>query len=147
MGRLHNARVIVRNAAIELERLTGMRSKFVETLGEIDAAIQLGMNDEEFRSCYARPVNTPGYDLLHNGMRYQVKALRYSPKRCKFTTDINPEGFDVLLAIIYAEDFSIRDLYRLTREQAVSNARDSRGRIRFADIESFRVTPWTERTS
>ena len=107
-------------AAIGLERLTGMRSKFVETPGEIDAAIQFSMNDEEFRACYATPVNTPGYDLLHNGMRYQVKALRYSPENpnsCKFTTDINAEGFDVPLAIIYAEDYSIRDLYRFTREQ------------------------------
>src|SRR5262249_48787937 len=39
-----------------------------------------------------------------------VKALRHSPKNrytCKFTNPIGPEGFDVLLAIVYAEDFSI----------------------------------------
>jgi len=43
-----------------------------------------------------------GDDLLHDGVRYQAKALRQSPAnghQRKFTNSIKREGFDARLAL------------------------------------------------
>ena len=83
------------------------------------------MTIEQVRDNCAWPLKRKGYDLVHSGACYQVKALRHSPtnrRTCESTSRIKP-GYDVLLAIIYAEDFSIRALYRLTPEEAVAGVR------------------------
>jgi hypothetical protein len=75
------------------------------------------MTIEQVRDNCAWPLKRKGYDLVHSGACYQVKALRHSPtnrRTCESTSRIKP-GYDVLLAIIYAEVFSISALYRLTR--------------------------------
>jgi hypothetical protein len=88
-------------------------------------AIYPDMTVEQVKENCAGPLNKAGYDLLHDGTCYKVTAYRHSPKNpdtCKVTSRIKP-GYDVLLAIIYAEDFSIRALYRLTPEEAVAGVR------------------------
>jgi hypothetical protein len=50
----------------------------ISRLAEIDVALTLGMSDEALRTMNgSAATNQPGHDLLHDGIRYQVKARRH----------------------------------------------------------------------
>jgi len=72
------------------------------------------------------PPKTPGYDLVHEGRRVQVRAIRDTPENPRSVLGAMKEPYDVLLALRLDEDFQVTDALevpRLVLDQAFPNGR------------------------
>ncbi len=67
--------------ALEWQGRFGVAPAITSTLSELDAALLIGMTEDEYaHDCAARTAVTKGPDFRHAGVRYQVKANRPSGK-------------------------------------------------------------------
>jgi hypothetical protein len=59
--------------------------------------------------------STPGYDLVHNGLLIQVRALRSTPEHRRTVLGHMREPYDVLLALRFDESYRVTDALEVPR--------------------------------
>lgn len=67
---------------------------------------------DHFRGMLAAP-NEKGYDVLANGRRLQVKALRMTRRSRSNLSAIRSHDFDAVIAVIFEEDMRFRELVEI----------------------------------
>ncbi len=81
----------------------------------MDAAAIVGMSDAEYRAnCANRTAVTRGYDFLHQGFRYQVKANRPSGRPGSPVTlvgNANNYEWDRLIWILYDKYYVVQEAW------------------------------------
>jgi hypothetical protein len=61
------------------------------------------------------PAGTPGYDLIHNGRRIQVRTVRSTPGNKRTVLGTMREPYDVLLALRFDEFFWVTGALEVPR--------------------------------
>jgi len=70
--------------ALRWQKRFGVAPAVTSALSELDAALLVGMSEDEYCSdCASRTAVTRGYDFTHRAHRYQVKANRPSGGRAR----------------------------------------------------------------
>lgn len=100
---------------LEWENRYGVAPRVTGDIAEYDAAVLLGCSDDEcVKAMAGRTAVSKGHDLLHNGIRYQVKSNRPSGKKGSFVTKVNgPANYawDKLIWILYDREFRIQEAW------------------------------------
>jgi len=93
----------------------GVAPAVTSALSELDAALLVGMSEEEYCSdCGSRTAVTRGCDFTHRGCRYQVKANRPSGRPGSFVTLVgkaNNYDWDKLVWILYDRGYTIQEAW------------------------------------
>lgn len=102
--------------ALEWERRYGVSPQITSALSEYDAAILVGQTPTSFgEQNQTRTAVTKGYDFIHNGLRYQIKANRPSGKPGSFVTLVakatNYE-WDRLIWILYDREYNLQEAWQ-----------------------------------
>jgi hypothetical protein len=112
--------------ALEWERDYGVAPAITSALSEYDAARLVGMSNADYMADrVGRTAVSKGYDFLHQGVRYQVKANRPSGRPGSFVTLVSAAknyDWDRLIWLLYDRE------YRLV-EAWLWEAEDYRGRL------------------
>lgn len=100
---------------LEWERKFGVAPNITGTVSEYDAAMLVGMTEEEY-SDYMQGMTAvnKGFDFLFNGLRYQIKACRPSGKPGSKVTrlpTINNYDFDKFIWILYNKEYEIQEAW------------------------------------
>src|ERR1035441_5418500 len=70
--------------ALRWQKRSGVAPAVTSALSELDAALLVGMSEDEYCSdCASRTAVTRGYDFTHRQHRYQVKTNRPSGGRAR----------------------------------------------------------------
>lgn len=93
----------------------GVAPAITSTISELDAALLVGMTDDEYAlDCASRTAVTKGHDFTHDGIRYQVKANRPSGKKGSPVTLVakatNLE-WDRLIWLLYNTDYTLAEAW------------------------------------
>ena len=116
-------------AHVEFEKTIGCKVPGIGRLAEIDAALSLGMSDDEIKAMnVGTATNQSGYDLLYKGKRYQVRARRMGLERTagkptiarvyQFNQkDCRGNRFDYAIFVMYSAALEILGMCELDRAQ------------------------------
>ena len=98
-------------ATLEWQRRYGVAPQITSSLAEYDAAMLVGMSDDEYRAdCVGRTAVTKGFDFLHEGVRYQVKGNRPSGKpgsRVTLVSRAKNFDWDRLVWVLYDTQYQL----------------------------------------
>jgi len=108
----------------------GVAPAITSTVSEYDAAMMLGMSDEEYSS-YMRDKTAVarGHDFIFKGVKYQVKAHRPSGK---FGSKITNAGkarnyeWDILIWIRYNVNYEVEEAWLWDRESYIKSFGESK---------------------
>jgi hypothetical protein len=93
----------------------GVAPAVTSALSELDAALLLGVTEDEYCSdCAIRTAVTRGCDFTHRGCRYQVKANRPSGRPGSFVTLVSEAsnyGWDKLVWILYDRGYAVQEAW------------------------------------
>jgi hypothetical protein len=115
-------------------------------LREYDAAIKLGHNEDEYiDSIKGRGSVGRGYDFVFNNERIQVKANRPSrrPGAAVWNSGpkVNTDSWDILIYILYDEDYKIQEAYRFD-SRTYESMFSGRASLRLKDMRKGAVLFW-----
>jgi len=101
--------------ALRWQERFGVAPAVTGALSEFDAALLVGMSEDEYCSdCASRTAVTRGCDFTHRECRYQVKANRPSGQRGSFVTLVgkaNNYEWDKLVWILYDRGYAIQEAW------------------------------------
>ena len=109
----------IRNQLVETalawERSFGNAPSITTVLSEYDAAMLVGMTEEQYSHCMKGATSVQkGYDFKFNGLRYQVKGNRPSGKPGSFVTWV-PKAtnyeWDRLVWVLYDSKYEIQEAW------------------------------------
>lgn len=110
----------------------GVAPAITSAISEYDAAMLLGMKDEEYSSYMQdKTAVSRGHDFIFNGHRYQIKAHRPSGKPGSKITNAGKARnyeWDYLIWLRYNVDFTIAEAWMWDRDSYVTNF-DSKKRL------------------
>ena len=93
----------------------GVAPSITSALSEFDAAMLIGMTPEEYSaSMRDRSAVGKGYDFIHGGIRYQVKANRPSGRKGSFVTLVPKASnydWDKLIWILYDPAYALQEAW------------------------------------
>lgn len=135
--------------ALQWQERYGVAPAITSTLSELDAAMLLGMTEDEYQAdCSNRSAVTRGFDFAFRGCRYQVKANRPSGRPGSFVTLVGKArnyDWDRLIWILYDRGYVIQEAWEWTADEyksrfdAVSRLSPSHmrtGRCIFPEIDA-----------
>ena len=101
--------------ALEWQKKFGVAPQITSTLSEFDAAILIGMTENEY-SEYMKDKTAvqKGSDFVFNNIRYQVKANRPSGKPGSFVTMVPKAknyNWDKLIWILYDKNYVMQEAW------------------------------------
>jgi hypothetical protein len=127
--------------ALEWQQRYGVSPAITSAVSEYDAAMILGMSEEEYSSYMSdKTAVARGHDFVFRGLRYQIKAHRPSGKPGSKITNAGKARnyeWDVLVWIRYDVNFGIEEAWAWDRE-AYIKAFDSKARISPEDMRMGR---------
>jgi hypothetical protein len=101
--------------ALVWQERSGVAPAVTSALSELDAALLVGMTEDEYCSdCASRTAVTRGCDFAHHGCRYQVEANRPSGRRGSFVTLVgraNNYEWDKLVWILYDRGYVVQEAW------------------------------------
>ncbi len=101
--------------ALQWQDSFGVAPQITSAISELDAAILVGMTDEEYHlDCAARTAVTEGYDFKFGGCRYQVKANRPSGRRGSPVTLVakaHNYDWDKLIWMLYDRGYTLQEAW------------------------------------
>ncbi len=107
--------------ALRWQERFGVAPAVTSALSELDAALLVGMADEEYcADCASRTAVTRGCDFTHRGCRYQVKANRPSGRKGSFVTLVgkaNNYDWDRLVWILYDRCYQVQEAWEWTVDE------------------------------
>ncbi len=119
--------------ALQWQERFGVAPAITSALSELDAALLVGMSDEEYSSaCVGRTAVMRGYDFTHNGCHYQVKANRPSGgphSRVTLVGKAKNYNWDKLVWILYDQNYSLLEAWAWTVDEY---------RLRFESVKRLR---------
>ena len=102
-------------AALQWEKAYGNAPQITSALSEYDAAALIGMTEAEYsKSMQGGTAIQKGFDFLHNGIRYQVKANRPSGKPGSKVTLVSKAknyDWDMLIWVLYDRLYQIQEAW------------------------------------
>lgn len=115
-GKSLRARLVA--VALEWQECFGVAPAVTSALSELDAALLVGMTEEEYRvDCSNRTAVTKGSDFTHAGCRYQVKGNRPSGRKGSPVTLV-PKAknfdWDKLIWILYNREYEVQEAWEWT---------------------------------
>ena len=101
--------------ALEWQDEFGVAPPITSTLSEYDAAILIGMTEQEYSEFMQHQTAVQkGYDFIFNNIRYQVKGNRPSGKPGSKVTKV-PKAtnyeWDVLIWVLYNKEYEIQEAW------------------------------------
>ena len=103
--------------ALKWERRFGVAPQITSAIGENDAALLVGMKEEEYSAAMqGQTAVQKGFDFMFKGLRYQVKAGRSSGKPGSKVTRVSKASnleFDYLLWLLYNPLFELQEAWQL----------------------------------
>lgn len=116
--------------AVRWQQRFGVAPAITTAISELDAALLIGMDQDEYsRERQRCTAVRKGYDFIHRGWRYQVKAHRSSGGRGSFVTLVGKAQnfeWDKLIWILYDRIYVMQEAWEW-------NVRDYR--LRFEDVK------------
>lgn len=104
------------NITLEWEQRFGIAPMITSALSEYDAALIVGMEEEEYSKCLiGRTAVSKGHDFEYKGKKYQVKANRPSGKVGSNVTLVSKAknyDWDYLIWILYNEKYEIQEVWQ-----------------------------------
>ena len=102
--------------SLEWQKRFGVCPAITSTVSEYDAAILIGMSEEEYSTFMQnRTAVSKGYDFIYNDLRYQIKANRPSGKKGSKITKV-PKAtnydWDFLIWIEYDKFYEILQVWQ-----------------------------------
>jgi hypothetical protein len=123
--------------ALEWQDYFGVAPAITGVISELDAALLVGMTDEEYGSdCAPRTAVTKGYDFKFRDSRYQVKANRPSGKPGSPVTLVakaHNYDWDKLIWILYDRKYELQEAWEWNVDD-YRKAFESRARLRPEDM-------------
>ena len=102
-------------ATLDWERAFGNAPAITSVVSELDAANLVGLSLEQYSaSMQGSTAVQKGFDFVHDGARYQVKACRPSGKRGSFVTWVPKAAnyhWDFLICILYNPQYEIQEAW------------------------------------
>jgi len=112
MSKIRNELVTL---ALEWQNKFGVAPAITSTLSEYDAAILVGMNENEYSIfMQSQTAVQKGYDFIFNEVRYQVKGNRPSGKLGSKVTMVpkaSNYNWDILVWILYNKEYEIQEAW------------------------------------
>jgi G:T/U-mismatch repair DNA glycosylase len=109
----HPLRTQLVEAALAWQKRNGIAPAITAALSEYDAALLLGMTDEDYSQCITgRTAVTQGADFVWRSRRYQTKANRPSgaPRsRVTLVPKANNYDWDFLIWILYDWMYAVQE--------------------------------------
>ena len=124
--------------ALEWQKKFGVAPQITSTLSEFDAAILIGMTENEY-SEYMKDKTAvqKGFDFIFNGIRYQIKANRPSGKprsEVSKVPGVSNYTWDKLIWILYDKNYVMQEAwewdvndYRKMFDPKISTTRQTGG--------------------
>lgn len=101
--------------ALEWQEKYGVAPNITGTISEYDAAILVGMSDEEYSDFMGdRTAVSKGYDFIYKNVRYQIKGTRPSGKKGSKITRVPPVTnyeWDKLIWVSYDKYYVIEEAW------------------------------------
>jgi len=101
--------------ALRWQERFGVAPAVTSALSELDAAVLVGMTEDEYSSnCASRTAVTRGCDFTHRECRYQVKANRPSGRPGSFVTLVGKASnydWDKLVWILYDRGYAVQEAW------------------------------------
>lgn len=123
--------------ALKWQEMYGVAPAITSTVSEYDAAMILGMSEEEYSSYMQdKTAVARGHDFVFRKRRYQIKAHRPSGKPGSRITNAGKArnyDWDVLIWIRYDVDYTIEEAWSWERDAYV-RAFDAKSRISPEDM-------------
>lgn len=103
------------SVALQWQARYGVAPAITSTISELDAALLVGMTDDEYAAdCATRTAVTKGHDFVHHGVRYQVKANRPSGKPgspVSLVAKAKNLEWDNLIWLLYNIDYTLAEAW------------------------------------
>lgn len=124
--------------ALEWQEKYGVAPNITGTISEYDAAILVGMSDEEYSDFMGdRTAVSKGYDFIYKNVRYQIKGTRPSGKKGSKITRVPPVtnyewdkfiwvSYDKYYVIEEAWEWDVEDYKKAFGTQKRTSAKDIR---------------------
>jgi hypothetical protein len=111
--------VVLRSQLVEIalqwQKRFGVAPAITSAISELDAALLVGMTEEEYRlDCVQRTAVTHGWDFKFGICRYQVKANRPSGKPGSPVTlvaKVHNYDWDKLIWMLYDQDYNLQEAW------------------------------------
>ena len=118
--------------SLEWQKLYGVAPHITTVISEYDAAMLLGMPEEEY-SFYMQDKTavSKGCDFEYNGKRYQIKANRPSGKPGSKVTKVAKASnydWDYLIWVLYNKEYIMQEAWVWGREEYIKEF-DTKKRI------------------
>lgn len=131
--------------ALEWERRYGVSPAITSAISEFDVALLVGLTPEYFGvQNNGRTAVQKGFDFMHDGLRYQVKANRPSGKpgsKVTIVSKANNYEWDLLVWVLYDREYNLLEAWQWN-VQDYRSAFDSKKRIGPSDMRNgLRVSP------
>lgn len=101
--------------ALEWQEKFGVAPAITSSLSEYDAAILVGMSEEEYSEfMQSQTAVQKGYDFIFNDIRYQVKANRPSGKPGSKVTMVpkaSNYNWDILVWVLYNKEYDVQEAW------------------------------------
>ena len=101
--------------ALKWQKMFGVAPSITSALSEYDAAMLLGMTEEEYSDYMQdKTAVSKGYDFIFKGVRYQVKANRPSGKPGSPVTKVAKASnydWDKLIWILYNKEYAMQEAW------------------------------------
>lgn len=111
--------------ALKWQNRYGVAPSITSTVSEYDAAMLLGMSDEQYSSYMQdKTAVARGHDFIFEGVKYQIKAHRPSGKPGSKISNAGKARnyeWDVLIWIRYSVNYEIEEAWLWDREAYIEN--------------------------
>ena len=101
--------------ALEWEKAYGNAPQITSVISEYDAATLIGMTQDDYsKSMQGATSVQKGFDFLHKGVRYQVKANRPSGKPGSKVTLVSKAknyDWDYLIWVLYDRNYQMQEAW------------------------------------
>ena len=143
MKRSELARELV-EISLEWQKCYGVAPQITSTLSEYDAAMLVGMPEDEYKKYMAdKTAASKGCDFEWNKKRYQIKGNRPSGKPGSTVTKVpkaNNYDWDILIWVLYNTQYEIEEAW-LWNVADYKNAFDKKERISPKDMRNGEKMP------